>query len=248
VLTPARFWRHSHNSHHANVGKPVRPAKRGVSLLTSDVGSFPLMTTAMWRKASTWQRLRYRVSRHPLTILCAYVTVFFLSLCVVPVFRNPRRYWHGVLAVAVHAGIIAALWGFAGFAVVFFAFLLPFAIGAVLGAYLFFAQHNHQEMHIVPIGEWTHYAASLESSTYMKLGPIMSWFTANIGYHHVHHVNSLIPFYRLPQCMAAIPEFQHPVETSLRPRDIAACFRWNLWDMQEDRLVGYRDASTRGHG
>jgi omega-6 fatty acid desaturase (delta-12 desaturase) len=102
-------------------------------------------------------------------------------------------------------------------------------------------------MHIAPIEEWTYDVASLESSTYLKLGPIMQWFTANIGYHHVHHVNSLVPFYRLPACMAAIPEFQHPVQTSLRPRDIAACFRWNLWDMQKGRLVGYHDPSARGN-
>jgi omega-6 fatty acid desaturase (delta-12 desaturase) len=247
ALTPPRSWRHSHNFHHAHVGKPVRPVKDRPPRLTSDVGSFPLMTTAMWRSASTWQRLRYRVSRHPLTILCAYGTVFLVTLCVVPVFRDPRKHWHGVPALAAHGGIIAVLWILAGFSVVFFAFLLPFAIGAALGAYLFFAQHNHEEMRIASMEEWTYDVASLESSTYLKLGPIMQWFTANIGYHHVHHVNSLIPFYRLPACMAAIPEFQHPVQTSLRPRDIAACFRWNLWDMQKGRLVGYHDPSARGN-
>src|SRR5258708_12519057 len=56
----------------------------------------------------------------------------------------------------------------------------------------------------------------------MKPGPIMAWSTANIGYHHIHHLNPRIPFYRLPEAVAAIPESQHPRTTSLPPR---AAFR-----------------------
>ena len=77
----------------------------------------------------------------------------------------------------------------------------------------------------------------------MKLGPIMNWFTGNIGYHHVHHLNSLIPFYRLPEAMAAIPELQSPVVTTLRPRDISRCLRLSLWDVPSQRLVTYRKAA-----
>jgi omega-6 fatty acid desaturase (delta-12 desaturase) len=74
----------------------------------------------------------------------------------------------------------------------------------------------------------------------MKLGPIMSYFTGNIGYHHVHHLNHRIPFYRLPEAMAAIEELQHPRGvTSLSPRDILACFRQKLWDPEQGRMVGY---------
>lgn len=64
-----------------------------------------------------------------------------------------------------------------------------------------------------------------KSSSYMRLNKLMQWFTGNIGYHHVHHMNVLIPFYRLPEAMAAIPELQSPATTSLAPREILACFR-----------------------
>lgn len=70
----------------------------------------------------------------------------------------------------------------------------------------------------------------------------MRWFTGNIGYHHVHHLNSLIPFYQLPEAMSAVPELQRPIVTSLNPRDIVACLRLNLWDWQKQELVGYKDA------
>ena len=70
----------------------------------------------------------------------------------------------------------------------------------------------------------------------------MQWFTGNIGYHHIHHLNVRIPFYRLPEAMAAIPELQSPVTTSLEPRDIVACFQASLWDEKRQRMVSYREA------
>jgi omega-6 fatty acid desaturase (delta-12 desaturase) len=194
----------------------------------------------MWRQASFWRRLHYRISRHPITILTAYVTVFLFSICLVPQLKNPRKFWDGALSLLVHAGAIAAIWVFAGFQAAFFALLLPFAIAAASGAYLFFAQHNFEGLRIVPEAEWSHFRAALESSSYMRLGPVLNWFTGNIGYHHVHHLNSLIPFYRLPEAMAAVEELQSPVVTTLRPRDILTCLRLSLWDVPSQRLITYR--------
>ena len=100
----------------------------------------------------------------------------------------------------------------------------------------------------MPADSWTYFAGALESSSYMQLSPIMSWFTGNIGYHHVHHLNPHIPFYRLPEAMTAIPELQHPTVTSLRPRDMLACFRSNLWKISTQRMVSYREAASSSDG
>jgi len=243
ALTPMKYWRFSHNFHHANVGKPIPSSAPGeFALLTSDVGSFPIMSTAAWRGASRWQRVRYRIVRHPLTIICAYITVFLISLCVVPLVQDPRKNWQGLLAMLVHGSVVGLVWALAGFPTLLFVVLLPFAIASALGAYFFFAQHNFPEMRIVPIDQWSHYRGALESSSYLQLGHVMRWFTANIGYHHVHHLNAQIPFYRLPEAMAAIPELQHVGRTSLWPRAVRACVRLNLWDMKTQRLVPYRAA------
>ena len=144
VLTPPRHWRRSHNFHHAHVGKPITPEAGKFSLLTSNVGSFGLMTIEMWESSSNWQRWHYRISRHFLTLAFAYITVFLGSLCIAPLWNHPRKNWEGVLAILTHGGIIAALWSYGGFATAFFAFLLPFAIAAASGAYLFAAQHNFE--------------------------------------------------------------------------------------------------------
>ncbi len=77
----------------------------------------------------------------------------------------------------------------------------------------------------------------------MKLNRLMRWFTGNIGYHHIHHLNVRIPFYRLPEAMSAIPELQSPATTTLSFRDIRACFRCCLWDPELQRMVSYREAA-----
>lgn len=242
MLTPPRHWRFSHNYHHAHVGKVIVSVPGEFPILTADIGSFPLMTTDQWRGASWWHRLRYRVTRHPLTILAAGVTIFLLVSCLVPLVKQPRRYWDGALALIAHGSLIAALWIFGGWDVALFAFALPFLIAAALGAYLFYAQHTFEGLRIVPPEDWTFSQGALESSTYMRLGPLMRWFTGNIGYHHVHHVNSRIPFYRLPEAMAAVPALQNPVVTSLHPRDILSCFRADLWEPRQQKMVSYRMA------
>jgi omega-6 fatty acid desaturase (delta-12 desaturase) len=71
----------------------------------------------------------------------------------------------------------------------------------------------------------------------------MQWFTGNIGYHHIHHLNIRIPFYRLPETMAALPELQSPATISLALGDIIDCFNASLWDEELQRMVSYREAS-----
>jgi omega-6 fatty acid desaturase (delta-12 desaturase) len=232
ALTPPRSWRASHNYHHTHVGR----------IADSNVGSFPLMTTDMWNAATRRERLAYRITRHPLTILFGYVTIFLVNVTLLPFLRHPRRHWDSVVALAAHGALILAVWLSLGFGAVFFAILLPVGIATALGGYLFYAQHNFRGMRIMPTAEWSHYDAALVSSSYMKMGPLMRWFTGNIGYHHVHHLNPRIPFYRLPEAMEAIPEAQRPQITTLHPRDIVDCFRLALWDPRRGKMVGFREA------
>ncbi len=203
------------------------------------------MTTAAWRAASRGARFRYRLVRHPTTLACAYATVFLINVCLLPLLRRPARHWDSALSLLAHGAALASLWTFGGFDVAFFAMLLPMTVSAALGGYLFYAQHSFPGMRILPDGEWTHYRAALASSSHLRLPRALRWFSGNIGLHHVHHLNPLIPFYELPRAMAAIPELQHPVVTTLRPRDVVACFRANLWDEDGGRMVGYRDAARR---
>jgi len=235
ALTPPRSWKQSHNYHHGHVGK----------IAAASVGAFPVMTTDMWRDASLPARIGYRVERHPLTILAGYLTIFFISVTLLPLLRNPARHWDSLLVLLGHATLIAATWILGGFDTTFFVVLLPMTIASTIGSYLFFAQHSFEDMHILPADDWTYHRAAMESSSYMKLNKLMRWFTGNIGYHHIHHLNVRIPFYRLPEAMQAIPELQSPVTTTLSLRDIRACFKCCLWDEGLQRMVSYREASKQ---
>ncbi|WP_203299281.1 fatty acid desaturase family protein [Marinobacter sediminum] len=232
VLTPPRSWRESHNYHHGHVGK----------VSAASVGAFPMITTRMWHESTRWQRLVYRAQRHPLVVLFSYPIVFGLNITLLPLLNNPARHWDSAVALVAHVGIVAMLWAAGGASLAFFVILLPMAIASALGCYLFFAQHSFRLMQVVSPEAWTYYRAALESSSYMRMNRVMQWITGNIGYHHIHHLNVRIPFYRLPEAMAAIPELQSPLTTTLSPRDIVACFRSALWDEQQQRMVSYREA------
>lgn len=233
LLTPPRSWRASHNAHHAEVG----------TIEGSDTGSFPLMTTDAWRAASPRERLAYRLARHPATILLGYVTVFLVNICLLPLLRRPSRHWDSAVSLAAHAAALAGLWLALGFDAAFFALILPVAVSSAVGSYLFYAQHSFPGMQVLDPAEWTHDRAALVSSSQIRFPPVLGWFAGNIGYHHVHHLNPLIPFYRLPEAMAGLRELQDPVVTSLHPRDVLACFRSNLWDAEAGRMVRYRDVA-----
>jgi omega-6 fatty acid desaturase (delta-12 desaturase) len=234
ALTPPRSWKKSHNYHHGHVG----------TISLASVGAFPIMTTQMWREASASDRGSYRFQRHPLVVLFGYITIFAFSICILPFLRDPKHNWDAALALIAHAGLITVLWLFGGFDVAFYVVLLPMSIASALGSYLFFAQHSFKRMIILTPESWTYYRAALESSSYMKLSRIMQWFTGNIGFHHIHHLNVRIPFYRLPEAMAAIPELQSPITTTLSLRDIRDCFTSSLWDEKLQRMVSYREAGN----
>ena len=233
ALTPPRSWKKSHNYHHGHVGQIASPS----------IGAFPIMTTKMWHEASRKERASYRFVRHPLTVLAGYLTIFFFSVTLRPLLKDPARHWDSLLALVGHAALIAVLWIVGGFDTAFFVLLLPMTVASAMGSYLFFAQHSFKRMHILSPEAWTYYRAAMESSSYMRLNKVMQWFTGNIGFHHIHHLNVRIPFYRLPEVMDAIPELQSPVTTTLSPRDIRDCFKCCIWDEDRQRVVTYREAS-----
>lgn len=233
VLTPSKVWTQTHNYHHSHTAK----------IIGSHVGSYMMLTTEMWNKVTPQQRRMYKIVRHPLTILFGYLTVFLYGFCTAAFMRNPKKNKDSAVSIVLHLSIGVAVYYFFGGATFFFAFLLPNFVSHAAGAYLFYAQHNFPDAYLQPREEWTFVRAALESSSYMKMGPLMNYFTGNIGYHHIHHLNHRIPFYRLPEAFAAIPELQNPRGvTSLKPSDIAACFRLKLWDAKLGRLVPFPDA------
>lgn len=220
VLTPISVWRRSHNFHHSHNSK----------LAFSSIGSYPIMSKGQFDNSSKLEKRVYLFSRHPLTILFGYFSIFLFGMSIRPLFINIKEHKDSILALLLHLISCVLHLYIGGWFVFFFAFFIPHFISSMLGSYLFYAQHNFPNAIYKDKKQWNYFDAALSSSSYMKMPKLLHWFTANIGYHHIHHINSKIPFYRLPEVMTAIPEFQSPKETSLAISDIISCLKLKVWD------------------
>ena len=227
TLAPTSIWKRSHDYHHAHNSK----------LFSASIGSYPIMTKQKFESSTPSERRAYLFARHPLTILFGFFTMFLWGMCIESFRSSPRRHWDSLLAIVVHVGVAALIVIYSGWMIWFLAWFLPFFIQFCIGAYLFYAQHNFPGVKFKDNKGWTYEHAALESSSFMKLNAFFRWATANIGYHHIHHMNARIPFYRLPEAMKAISELQNPKLTSFKPKDVIACLKLKLWDPELQKMI-----------
>lgn len=228
AMTPSSIWKHSHNHHHNHNSK----------LRSSHIGSYPVMTVKRYQNASRKERFKYLAMRHPITILFGYFTVFIVGMCLAPAMEDPKKHRDSILALLLHLVLYAGTITFFGWMTAFLLLFLPFFVASALGAYLFYAQHNFPTVTYMDKDGWTYEGAALISSSFCKMSPVMHYFTGNIGYHHIHHLNAKIPFYRLPETFEAMPEMQSPKTTSLHPAEILRCLRLKVWDVEGQQMVG----------
>ena len=228
VLTPTTIWKRTHDHHHHNNSK----------LSNSGIGSYPLLSKTDYLALPKKQRFIYLASRHYLTIFFGYITLFILDFNVKSVILNPKVHWDSLVALVFHFASGYALYYYGGFDALFFCLTLPFLIANGMGSYLFYAQHNFPGATFNTNKNWDYARAAINSTSYLVTNPVMDWFTGNIGYHHVHHANHKIPFYKLKSAMDGLPELQHPTTTTLKIKDIVACLKLKVWDVEKGKMTG----------
>ncbi|HTN46018.1 MAG TPA: fatty acid desaturase [Flavipsychrobacter sp.] len=228
VLVPSSIWKRSHDYHHNHNSK----------LFSASIGSYPIATKDKFLSMTKGEQRMYLFIRHPLTILMGYITMFIYGMCISSFISAPRKHYDSLIALIAHGLITYFVITLFGWQTWLLTILIPIFIACAMGAYLFYAQHNFPGTSFSDKGEWKYEMAALESSSYMVMNPFMQYMTGNIGYHHIHHLNSRIPFYRLPDAMKEIPELQAAKTTSLHIRDIMACFRLKVWDPERKRMIG----------
>lgn len=228
ILAPSSIWKRSHDYHHQHNSK----------LYSASIGSYPVATVKGFAAMSRKERRMYLFIRHPLTILFGYLFMFIIGMCVNSFAASPRRHYDALIALIVHVAISALVVVLAGWAAWALLVLAPIFIGCAIGTYLFYAQHNFPGVIFSTKEEWCYDKAALLSSSHMVMSPVMAWFTGNIGLHHIHHLNARIPFYRLPEVLEKIPELQTATTTSLRWKDIRACFKLKVWDPERQIMTG----------
>jgi omega-6 fatty acid desaturase (delta-12 desaturase) len=237
TLTPHDWWRHTHAAHHAYCGNLDR---RGM-------GDIDTLTIAEYRAGSPWQRLRYRLYRHPLVLFGIGPAYLFFLQHRLPVglMRGGWRPWLSAMATNLAIGAVAALviWliGLKAFLLVHLPIML---LAGSAGVWLFYVQHQFEQTSWSNTGEWNAPVSALHGSSHYDLPGFLRWLTANIGIHHVHHLSSRIPYYRLPRVLRDHPELRAVGRLTLLQS--FRCVRLVLWDETQRRLVSFREASARG--
>ena len=231
TLTPYDFWRHTHAIHHATSGHLER---RGI-------GDVDTLTVQEYQSLSFWGRLRYRTYRHPLVMFGIGPAYLFLLQHRLPVglFRGGWWPWLSVMATNVAIAAIAAglIW-FIGLGPFLLVELPTILLAGSIGVWLFYVQHQFEMTFWAHEGEWTFQEAALHGSSHYDLPGILRWFTANIGVHHVHHLCSRIPYYRLPRALRDHHELGGVTRLTLLQS--LRCVRLVLWDEDQRRLVSFQ--------
>jgi omega-6 fatty acid desaturase (delta-12 desaturase) len=232
TLTPYDHWKRSHAVHHASSGNLDR---RGI-------GDIDTLTRTEYLARSPAGRLRYRLYRHPLVMFGIGPAYLFILQSRLPLgfMRRGWRPWISTmgnnLAVATAAGLLIWTIGLVPFLLVH----LPIVVlAAAAGVWLFYVQHQFEQTHWSDDAAWNVHDAALHGSSHYDLPPVLRWFTANIGVHHVHHLASRIPFYRLPKVLRDHPELRDVGRLTLRQS--LSCVRLTLWDEEARRLISFKE-------
>lgn len=234
TMTVPSVWTETHNYHHRNNAKMVG----------SSIGSYPTVSLGMYRGISPGERRQLRLVRSPASMIGGLFTTFVIGMCVLPWRRSPEAHRMAPVAGVVWWSVLALVAWVFGVKQAFFLILLPAFVWSSVGSYLFYAQHNFPGAELRGRRDWDYTHAALKCSSYFEMSPLMHWFTGNIGYHHVHHLNHNIPFYRLPEAMAGMPELQSPGRTSWAWRDIRACLDCAVWDPDQHRMISFAEADA----
>ena len=235
TLTPYDVWRNSHSMHHSSAGNLGR---RGI-------GDIHTLTVAEYRALPRRKRLIYRLYRHPVVLFGLGPGYLFFVQNRLPLgFTDRVKFW--VSAMGTNAGILIALsliLYFGGVLPLVLIFLPTTLLAATAGVWLFYVQHQFETTHWEAEEDWQLHEAALHGSSHYVLPSVLQWLSANIGIHHVHHLHSRIPFYRLPEVLrdhAVLAEGNRmTIRESIRSAGL------HLWDEDSKRLLSFAQARAR---
>jgi omega-6 fatty acid desaturase (delta-12 desaturase) len=236
TLTPYVFWRRSHAIHHASSGKLDR---RGAGDITT-------LTVREYRALSLIRRFLYRAYRHPIVLFGLGPFYMFILRNRIPTGSpiRQRKVWGSILGTNAALAVIVTFMLFTvGGRAFLLAYLPVILLAASIGMWLFYVQHQFEHAYWATCPAWDFHDAALQGSSFYDLPALLHWLTGFIGFHHIHHVCSKIPNYRLRDCFNQNPEFRDVRRLTLR--DSLKCAKLALWDEERQVLVSFREFFRR---
>ena len=231
TATPYEFWKRAHAIHHASCSNLE---KRGC-------GDISTLTIKEYRALSLNERIKYRLYRNPIVLFFIGVPIHFAIIQRLP-FWHPlpfNKIWKSVLGLDVAMFVVlgSAMY-FLGVVPFLMVYLPALVVAAIVGGWMFFIQHQYEDAYWEHQGDWNFHLAGILGSSHYVLPKIMQWLTGNIGIHHIHHLNSAIPNYRLQECLDASPELQ-AIPVRIKFFESLKCARLALWDEGNRRMVTF---------
>jgi omega-6 fatty acid desaturase (delta-12 desaturase) len=234
TLTPYDYWRRTHALHHASSG----------NLDHRGFGDIDTLTVREFQARSRWRQLLYRLYRHPIVMFGIGPTYLFILRHRLPIglMRGGREPWLSTMGtnagIALLVGTMSWLVGFGPFLLVHLPIMV---LAASIGVWLFYVQHQFEDTSWSRDEAWSFHEAALHGSSHYHLPAILRWFTANIGVHHIHHLSSRIPCYRLPDVLRDHPQLASVGRITLLQS--LRCVRMALWDEKGRRLISFGEAA-----
>ena len=236
TLTPYAVWRRTHSIHHAHHG----------NLDQRGIGDVTTLTLEEYRARSPFGRFMYRLYRHPVVLFVLGPSYLFILQNRLPLglMNAGWRYWTSAMGTNAMIGIALGLivW-FGGLMPVLLIFLPTSVIAATIGVWLFYVQHQFEETHWSRGDDWQLHDAALGGSSHYVLPQPLRWMSGNIGIHHVHHLYSRIPFYRLPEVIRDHRELAEAQRLTIR--ESLQTVRLHLWDEAQGKLMSFAEARAR---
>lgn len=233
-IMPYKHWSTEHNYHHAHTG----------DLDFREMGDIPLYTVKEYQALTPFKQKIYKF----------FIRSYFSVLVISPLYylfisnrigygnrKNWKKYikgllFHNAMLLLVFA-ILVYTFGFGKVITLHLSVLIPFAILAYL---VFFVQHQHEEGYKQWKEQWEYLLAAIKGSTFLKLPRILQWFTGNIGFHHIHHLSSLIPNYNLELCNKENPLFEK-FAVKIGLKDIPKMISNKLWDEKLQKMITWSE-------
>ncbi|WP_085306946.1 fatty acid desaturase [Planktotalea arctica] len=235
TLTPYDVWRRTHSIHHSHAG----------DLDHRGIGDVMTLTVEEYNARTPFGRFLYRLYRHPAVLFGLGPTYLFIFQNRLPLglMKQGKKYWISAMGTNFAAAVIAiAIVYFIGWQALVLVTLPTILIAASIGVWLFYVQHQFEDTHWKTHEDWQLHEAALHGSSHYDLPPVLRWFTANIGIHHVHHLYSRIPFYRLGDVLRDHEELVECGRMTLMQS--FKCARLDLWDGERNKLVSFKEAKT----
>ena len=235
---PYKYWAKSHNFHHGH---------NGILWEHRDIGDINLLTVNEFKQLGFWKKLHYMIFRSAPVLFVIGPIWYILVHNRIPSIKmkgweQARRALirHNLLLVAVYVALLLAL-GYEALLLVHLPILVAFGIIAV---WFFYVQHQHETTYKAWKDKWEYIRAAIQGSTYYKLPKWMHWLTGNIGYHHIHHLNPLVPNYELARCHNENPVFEQVANKITFWQSLKCVFN-KLWDEEQQRMISFREYFRR---